>query len=345
MMTAISTNINEWAQERLSPPESSNTKDHQDPHKVISFFSGCGGLDLGFLGGFLFKKSPLRKLPFDIQAAYDFDEKCISTYKTNIGNHAHLIDLADANPEQLPPAELLIGGFPCQDFSSCGPKAGLSSKRGRLYQTLVSYMQVHRPKVVVAENVPNLARMGGGAVIDTILRDLKGAGYHFDLWTLFAPDFGVPQSRTRLFFVGVREDIHKIYGAPSKPRRTHEGKHNSIDWAIGDLENIEDETIANQSQYFKASKAKKGNGQGDETCRVGVPSYTVRANAKSRVQFHYKLPRRLTVRECARLQTFPDDFIFNFSATTNIMQIGNAVPPLLAHKVAVSVASFMDKIR
>lgn len=323
----------------------SKSVDPGKPHDVVSFFAGCGGLDFGFLGGFRYKGSSLPKLPFNIKVAYDFDEKCVSTYKTNIGDHAHVMDLAHANPAELPPADILIGGFPCQDFSSCGPKAGLSSMRGRLYQTLVSYMKTHRPKVVVAENVPHLARIGGGSVIDTIVRDLEGAGYHFEVWTLYAPDFGVPQSRTRLFFIGVREDIHKVHGAPAKPRRTHEGKHRSIDWAIGDLEGILDETIPNQSQYFKASKAKKGNGQGDEISRIGVPSYTVRANAKSRVQFHYKLPRRLTVRECARLQTFPDNFFFNFSATTNVMQIGNAVPPLLAHRVGSSIASFMEKIR
>jgi DNA (cytosine-5)-methyltransferase 1 len=103
--------------------------------------------------------------------------------------------------------------------------------------------------------------------------------------------------------------------------------------------------VPNQSQYFKASKAKKGNGQGDEKSKTGTPSYTIRANAKSRVQFHYYLDRRLTIRECARLQTFPDNFILPHSATTNIMQIGNAVPPMLAHKVALSISNFLQGIK
>ena len=307
-------------------------------HSVVSFFAGCGGLDLGMLGGFAFKSERLEELPFDIRAAYDHDEKCIATYKQNLGEHGEVRDLANADPSDMPPADMLIGGFPCQDFSSCGPKAGLRSTRGRLYQTLVKYMRTHRPKIVLAENVPNLARMGGGAVLETIVADLQDAGYVFEVWNLFAPDYGVPQSRTRLFFVGVRDDIK---GFPIRPTPTHVHAHRSIDWAINDLVKITDDSVPNQSQYFKASRAKKGNGQGDETNKAGLPSYTIRANAKSRVQFHYSLERRLTVRECARLQTFPDSFSFPHSATTNIMQVGNAVPPLLAHHVARSIADFL----
>lgn len=317
------------------------SKSLKKSNSVVSFFAGCGGLDLGFLGGFSYKNERLRALPFDIVAAYDFNDRCVETYRLNIGHHAEVKDLAQTCSTSMPEADLLIGGFPCQDFSSCGPKRGLDSERGRLYETLVNYMRTHKPKVVVAENVPHLARMGGGAVIDTIIKDLQAVDYRFEVWSLFAPDYGVPQSRTRLFFIGVRNDID---GQPAKPSPTHTGCYRSIDWAIGDLETVNDDSVPNQSQYFKASKAKNGNGQGDETSKAGQPSYTIRANAKSRVQFHYKLPRRLTVRECARLQTFPDNFSFPFSATTNVMQIGNAVPPLLAHHVAKSIAAFMKKI-
>lgn len=311
-------------------------------HSVVSFFSGCGGLDLGFIGGFTYMHETFKKLPFNIQAAYDFDEKCISTYIKNIGSHAEVLDLSHADPAKMPKAEVLIGGFPCQDFSSCGPKRGLNSRRGKLYNSLVSYMRTHKPKVVVAENVPHLARMGDGEVIETILEDFKSAGYRFEVWNLFAPDYGIPQNRSRLFFIGVRDDI---VGMPRKPIPKFVNSHRSIKWAIQDLEKVTDESVPNQSQYFRASKAKKGNGQGDETNRADEPSYTIRANAKSRVQFHYSLARRLTVRECARLQTFPDDFSFSFSATTNVMQIGNAVPPLLAYQVAKSVSSFLSELK
>lgn len=311
-------------------------------YTVVSFFAGCGGLDLGFLGGFEYMNEDLKRLPFMITAAYDHDQRCVETYRQNIGEHIETKDLSITNPNSMPTADLLIGGFPCQDFSSCGPKVGLRSKRGRLYQTLVRYMSAHRPKAVIAENVPHLARMGGGSVMETIVEDLSAAGYRFEIWNLFAPDYGVPQNRARLFFVGVREDLPDF---PKKPEPTHFHVKRSINWAIHDLINVRDETIPNQSQYFKASKAKKGNGQGDEKNKDGLPSYTIRANAKSRVQYHYFLDRRLTVRECARLQTFPDTFVFPHSATANIMQIGNAVPPLLAYQVACSVSNYLKRLK
>ena len=135
-----------------------------------------------------------------------------------------------------------------------------------------------------------------------------------------------------------------MIGEPIAPVGEFIGNPRGTKWAIEDLAQVKDESIGNQSQYFKASKAKKGNGQGDERCKADKPSYTIRANAKSRVQFHYRLKRRLTVRECARLQTFPDDFYFPHSATTNIMQIGNAVPPVLAHRVATSIKNFLSEI-
>jgi len=311
-------------------------------HTVVSLFAGCGGFDLGFLGGFRYKQRLFRKLPFHIKEAYDNDERCLQTYRMNLGIDIQNADLSNCDFTNTPKADVLIGGFPCQDFSSCGPQRGLSSSRGRLYQALVRYMILRRPKVVVAENVPHLARMKGGMVLDNILREFREAKYKVHVWTLYAPQYGVPQHRTRLFIVALRTGLpglvrkpEALYGAES---------YRTVDWAISDIETITDESLPNQSQYFRASKAKRGNGQGDEKNRAGEPAYTIRANAKSRVQFHYRLPRRLTVRECARLQTFPDDFVFPHSATANVMQIGNAVPPVLGYHVAKTISNYLKTL-
>jgi DNA (cytosine-5)-methyltransferase 1 len=156
---------------------------------------------------------------------------------------------------------------------------------------------------------------------------------------LYGPDFGLPQSRTRVFIVTVRNDFQ---GMPPLPVATHAGAHRPIEWAIDDLRDIEDESVPNQSQYFVATRATAGAGQGDQTSKRGEVAYTVRANAKARVHFHYDLPRRLTVRECARLQAFPDDFVFPFAAMTNMLHIGNAVPPILGHFVGSSIARFLS---
>ena len=316
-----------------------NTNGSQPLYSVISFFCGCGGFDLGFMGGFFYKGKTYKTTPLSIIRAYDIDGDCIQTYRANVGPHATQKDLSCYSPLDTPPADVLIGGFPCQDFSVCGPRRGLKSDRGRLYMALVKYMDAYHPKVVIGENVPGLERLGEGAVLKRILGDLADCGYLVRVWKLFCPEYGIPQRRTRLFIVCVRRDMA---GFPKKPVARYFGppyRHN-IRWAIQDLEGVSDDRVPNQSQWFKASRCGGGR-QGDEVSSPDRPAYTIRANPKSRIQFHYRLNRRLTIRECARLQTFPDYFNFPHSATTNIRQIGNAVPPVLAHEVGKSIADFL----
>ena len=315
-------------------------------YSVVSYFCGCGGLDLGFRGNFRYHGEDYTRLPFAIQAAYDYEPRCVETYNGYFGEgHAFAKDLSTIDVDSVPKAEVLIGGFPCQEFSSCGPLGGLESERGRLYQTLIAYMDRHHPAVVVGENVINLERMENGEVLNTIRTALANAGYQIEVWKMFAPDYGVPQRRTRLFFICVRNDIQEQYGFPIMPKPKFVGKHRSIEWAIGDLVDVTDESVPNQSQFFGASRAKKGNGQGDESNKKDLPAYTIRANPKSRVQFHYSLDRRLTVRECARIQTFPDNFKFTHAKTASISQIGNAVPPILAYIVAKTIADYLETVK
>jgi len=314
-------------------------------YSVVSYFCGCGGLDLGFRGDFIFHGKKYVKLPFNIKAAYDKETRCIETYNNYFGEHAKSIDLSTIDVKSIPKANVLIGGFPCQEFSSCGPLGGIDSERGRLYKALIKYMDEHRPMIVIGENVINLERMDGGKVLETIKIDLSKSGYEVQVWNMFAPDYGVPQRRKRLFIICIRSDIFLANGFPQKPLARFINNHRSIEWAIGDLVKVKDDSVPNQSQYFGASRAKKGNGQGDESNKKKKPAYTIRANPKSRVQFHYSLDRRLTVRECARIQTFPDDFIFAHAKTASISQIGNAVPPVLAYKVANSIAAYLDKVK
>jgi len=299
-------------------------------------------MDLGFCGGFRYLNSEYPVLPFDIIEAIDNSPDAIETYNLNLGHHARLGDLQEIDVNSLAAADILLGGFPCQDFSSSGPKLGLNGKRGKLYRVMVDYMETHRPAVVVGENVPHLARLNGGQYLDIIIRELEEVGYKFEVWELYAPDYGLSQSRRRLFLVGVRNDLS---GKPIKPVPTHSGRHLPIDFALADLEMVNDESIANQSQYFISSKATSGGGQGDHANKVGSVAYCIRANARGRIQFHYNLNRRLTVRECARLQSFPNEFVFPYTTQRNLTLIGNAVPPILAHAVAKSISDFMNSMR
>ena len=315
---------------------------NEKPTRVVSLFSGCGGFDLGLLGGFKYLGEIYDALPFRIDGAYDIDQRAIETYRLNIAADARVADLVDLDPAEIAKCDLLLGGFPCQDFSTSGPKVGLEGKRGRLYRVMASYMKEHQPRVVVAENVIGLARLHEGRILQTILAEFRDAGYRFKVWDLVCPDYGLPQSRRRLFLVGVRDDLD---GQPTAPQATHLFSHRSIDDAIEDLKNITDESITNQSQYFVATAATAGGGQGDHISQRGRLAYTVRANAKARIHFHYELERRLTVRECARLQSFPDEFVFPHSAMNNMSQIGNAVPPIVAHQVGTSILKYFSSLR
>jgi DNA (cytosine-5)-methyltransferase 1 len=306
---------------------------------VVSMFSGCGGMDLGFVGGFEYRGASYPRLPVKLLGAYDNDRKSKRTYDTNFDQELELLDLNKTDVSKVPSADVLIGGFPCQEFSACGPRGGIDARRGGLFRTMSRYAAHHKPAVVVAENVDHLRFINGGADLKTIRRSLARAGYTVQVWPVYAPDFGVPQTRRRIFIVGVRNDLPSTLNPPKATFAEH---HRSTSWAIEDLAGISDETVANQSQYFKAALAKQGHGQGDEVNSRDLPAYTIRANSRSRVQFHYELPRRLTVRECARIQTFPDNFIFPDEATPSIRQIGNAVPPVLAHAIAQHVTNYLS---
>jgi len=311
-------------------------------YKVVSLFAGCGGLDLGVLGGFRYGGSTYDALPFEVLHASDNLADAVQAYRLNIAEHAVLQDLTQVGAAELPSADVLMGGFPCQDFSSSGPKLGFAGKRGQLYRVLVEYMETHQPSVVIGENVPHLARLSDGIYLETILREFEETGYSFDVWELYGPDYGLSQSRRRLILMGVRNDIP---GFPMMPRQTHLGRHVPIDEALADLEDVADESVPNQSQFFVSTRAKAGGGQGDHTNRKGTVAYCIRANARGRIQFHYELDRRLTVRECARLQSFPDEFVFPFSTQRNLTLIGNAVPPILGHAVGRVVADFLQNTR
>ena len=258
----------------------------EDSISVVSMFAGCGGLDLGILGGFDYLGEYYEPQPFDIINAYDNDEKAVETYRLNLSDRIDLVDLTQTDMASMPRAEVLLGGFPCQDFSSCGHKRGFDGHRGQLYQVMVDYMRTHRPQVVIGENVPLLAGMDNGRVIAKVVDDLSSVGYRVNIWKINCPDYGLPQSRHRIIISCVRDDISHVLQAP---RMTHFMHHRSIDDAIDDLMPISDETVPNQSQYFVATKATAGAGQGDHTSKRGQLGYAVRANAKARVHFHYEL--------------------------------------------------------
>lgn len=329
-------------------------------YKVISLFSGCGGLDLGFIGDFRVFNKHYEKHPFEIVWANDIYPQACDTYRHNIGDHIYEGDITKFDKSLLPKnnIDLVIGGFPCQDFSVAGKRRGITCERGKLYLEMKEVIDLVKPKMFVAENVEGLVNMQNGQVLEVIKSELgnvhstnDSVKYTVSHHLLNAADYGVPQIRKRVFIVGVRNDINVKYIPPFP---THINKWMTAKEAIDDLWGKEnDPNILNHSQISRAKFYEGKKMQGNNQIQADQPSVTIRAEHHGNIEAHYrstnpvdpyniKFWRRLSVRECARLQSFPDDFEFKGTATHTYRQVGNAVPPVLAWHVAKSVKEVLD---
>lgn len=299
---------------------------------IVSLFSGCGGMDLGFAGGFDFLGSRYNKNPVNFLWANDINKAACNTYKKNLGKHIvegdiwQVLDNINGNPD------LIIGGFPCQDISVNGKGLGINGQRSGLYRAMVQAVQKYKPKMFIAENVKGLLMQHNKNSLDKILSDFRALGYDVSYKLYHAADYGVPQTRERVFIVGTQPDIPKF----QHPEPISE-KHITAKEAIGDLENMDQ----NESFNHIWSLANKSTDQGNRRLKADRPGYTIRAECHGNIQFHYSLPRRISMREAARIQSFPDDFLFESKLRETERQIGNAVPPVLAWHIARAALSVL----
>ncbi|HRH33316.1 MAG TPA: DNA cytosine methyltransferase [bacterium] len=316
-------------------------------YSVISLFAGCGGLDLGFIGNFNFLGKKYKKRNFEIVWANDIDAAACQTFRnyfkhdiicgdiSKILDNRQEVNLFD---KPLPlKADVVLGGFPCQDFSHAGKRKGFDSKRGMLYQSMAEVIKRTRPLVFLAENVRGLLTMNKGEAIKTIIKDFSALGYNVVYKLLTAADYGVPQIRQRVIIVGTRKDKLPPFEHPA-PILTEENWVTLKD-AIGDLESVEEGGVPN---HFW-SKAKMNKGQGNSVVAANKPGPTMRTEHHGNIEWHWNRTRRLSAREAARIQSFPDDFIFYPSTSGAYKQIGNAVPPVLAWHVATAIEDFLKK--
>ncbi len=329
-------------------------------YKVISLFSGCGGMDLGFKGDFDVFGEHFKKNPYQIIYANDINESACETYKYNFKEEPYCGDIKSIDINQLPNADIVIGGFPCQDFSLAGKRKGLSADRGRLYLNMLDVVKKVKPIAFVAENVDGIRKNKENeekSALDIIIKDFESAGYNVQYKALNAANYGVPQNRVRIIIVGIRNDLDlkmkypdETFGNDIKPFRTAEE-------AIDDLWNMIDKTSISNHTSKDYSKAKFYPGkklQGNNRIAANKPSPTIRAEHHGNIEGHYRSNnpndindvtgwRRLSVRECARLQSFPDNFIFPCSSSSAYKQVGNAVPPILAWNVANALYDTLNK--
>jgi DNA (cytosine-5)-methyltransferase 1 len=342
--------------------------------KTLSLFSGCGGLDLGIEGGFQVL-SPcvapekeggwvtLPKLPFSVEWANDIMPQAQRVWNENFeGEYVlnSIVNLLD-NHYAFPKAELVVGGFPCQDFSLAGKRKGFSSERGQLYQAMAEVLKRVQPKAFIAENVYGLLSIEGA--LETITRTFANSGYVVHAMPVTSQDFGVPQTRQRILFVGIRSDLEVSNQSKEYwfPKPTH-AKPVDLQKAFWQLEEPEYTDDVEQRFYSKARWYGKGR-QGNTEVTLNAPGPTMRAEHHGNIEFRRLSlehggkysnelnsglkERRLTVRECARIQSFPDHFKLMrkasgealLSASSAYKVLGNAVPPLLAYRVAHHLAS------
>lgn len=303
-------------------------------HKVVSLFSGCGGMDLGFRGGFDFLGRKYAKHPFEIVWANELNEAAVRTYRKNLGDHVRQGDVWTLLDDLPPSADVLIGGFPCQDISVNGKGAGVSGARSGLYRAMVEAVSRVRPKVFVAENVKGLLMSHHAEALRQVLTDFRSLGYDVSYRLYHAAEYGVPQTRERVIIVGTAPGVRPFI----PPSALCEKKDFvSAKAAIADLEGLDEDP--GFSHIW--SRANRSPEQGDRRLLADRPGYTIRAECHGNIQWHYGLPRRISMREAARIQSFPDDFLFDARLRETERQIGNAVPPVLAWHVAKAVAEVL----
>lgn len=303
---------------------------------LVSLFSGCGGMDLGFKGGFTFLGQKYSKQPFRIKWANEINAAACRTYRRNVGKEIVEGDIW-CHMESLPKTcDVVVGGFPCQDISINGKGAGIAGERSGLYRSMVKVVQQLKPKIFVAENVKGLLMRPHREALKTVMADFERLGYSVRVDLYLAAEYGVPQTRERVLIIGVRENPQDF--APPAPT------YKSCDFitakmAISDLAEKEESEEINHIW----SRANRSPDQGDRRLKADRPGYTIRAECHGNIQWHYERDRRISMREAARLQSFPDDFVFDSKLRETERQVGNAVPPVFAWHVANSVKSYLRK--
>ena len=352
-----------------------------DKWNLLSLFSGCGGLDLGFeLAGLkavmgekvmeeafrdksVFQKN-INNNVFNTIFVNDIFTEARETYAGNAGKYIYM-DKSDIRKiKQFPKADIVLGGFPCPGFSEAGPRL-LDDKRNFLYLHFIRCLMQSKPKLFVAENVKGMTTLGKGEVFKQIVEDFAAAGYTIYHKLLSSEEYGVPQIRKRVILVGVRNDIDFEYQYPEPAYGDEKkGLKKIVDLrtAIGDLEDNPGEYFTGSySTIFMSRNRKKlwsqpsftiqASGRqapihpgGEPMVKVGKDKYIFTDGEENN--------RRLSVKEIARIQTFPDWYEFsrgtsnrNENAKLDLVykQIGNAVPVRLALAVAEPIAEFAKK--
>ncbi len=303
--------------------------------RVISLFSGAGGMDLGFV-----------QAGYSVAWANDIWRDAVETYRLNFGPHTiTCANIAEIDVNEIPAAEVLIGGFPCQGFSVANRNRHASDTRNSLYLQFLRVLRAKEPLFFVAENVKGIKSLSGGRVFRMIISDFESAGYVLQHSVINAADFGVPQKRERVFFFGYRNDIQDRLVFPPSPTHAPRDIADTLGlkpWVgVGDaLAIIPDPDEPNGLENHDYTKYKlRFNGYlGHRIVRAEEPAPTITARGDDKggvvIHHHPNNRRRLSARETAYVQSFPLDYKFFGTKTSVYRQVANAVPPTVARAIA-----------
>ncbi len=327
---------------------------------VISLFSGCGGLDLGF-----------EKAGFKIPVANEYDKTIWATFKANHPD-THLIDgdIRKVNEQDFPDnVDGIIGGPPCQSWSEAGALRGIEDERGQLFYDYIRILRKVKPKFFLAENVSGMLANRHNEAVQNIIKLFEESEYNVSLTLVNAKDYGVAEERKRVFYIGFRNDLDINFHFPtgSTVDDTKKLTLKDVIWDLKDSavaaaeKNHHNPNAINNNEYFTGAfspifmsrnRVKSWNEQ----------AFTVQASGRQ-CQLHPQAPkmikfgkndcrfvegkehlyRRMTVREVARVQGFPDDFKFIYdSVNDGYKMIGNAVPVNLAYEIAVAIKNSLE---
>ncbi len=329
--------------------------------RIISLFSGCGGLDLGF-----------EKAGFEIPVANEFDS---SIWETFIANHpkTHLIkgDIRNIKESDFPDdIDGIIGGPPCQSWSEAGALRGINDERGKLFYDYIRILRDKQPKFFLAENVSGMLANRNSDAVKNILLLFEESGFNVSLTLVNAKDYGVAQERKRVFYIGFRKDLHISFSFPYGSTQKDEKKITLRDviWDLQEtavpagVKNRHNPNAINNNEYFVGAYSPIFMSR-NRTKSWDEQAFTVQASGRQ-CQLHPQAPkmvkvgkndcrfvegkenlyRRMTIREVARIQGFPDDFQFIYKNTNDAYKmIGNAVPVNLAYEIAYAIKNILKE--
>ena len=314
--------------------------------KIVSLFSGAGGLDLG-----------LVQAGHHVVWGNDIFEDAIATYCRNIGDHIDIRDLSKIPSCEIPNADVVVGGFPCQGFSVANWARSVNDKRNTLYREMVRVIHDKQPRFFIAENVKGIVSLGKGLILENIIKDFNSAGYQTHWKVLNSADYGVPQKRMRFVMLGIRNDL-LIKDVQFPPQITHcspdlvEKENLSVWFNVGEaLSHFPEPEKGQHIPNHVCSRYKLTfNGHlGHRFINPDLPAPMVTGRGDEKggvvVLHHPGNHRRMSVRELAAVQSFPDDFVFEGTRTSAYRQIANAVPPRLGYAIGVMLSINESRIQ